>query len=230
MNWMDIVTIILLTVSSLYGLVTGLILSLVKILSYAIAFVVAKIYYINLSAFIINNTGIYESISGFINDRINYLIMSGHDVINEVSYETIESLNLPKVINNNIATNVGNITDGISTVSLTTVITTLIINIISIVIIFVLVKIIVMILGKLLDKFASVPIISEFNKLGGFIFGFIKGGLIVFCITALILLIASLSPTNYFVETLQNSMVTKAFYDYNLILYLFNEILFTVGI
>lgn len=229
MNWMDVVTIIILTVSSLYGLATGLIFSLVKIASVVLAFVVARVYYSTLTNYIINNTGVYESISIFINSRIDGLVVNGHDLIGDVTYETIETLNLPKVIANNITTSVGNLADGVSNMSMTNVLTTLIINSISIILIFIIVKVLVMFLGKILDKFASIPIINEFNKLGGFIFGLLKGALIVFVITALMLPLASLSPDNYIIETLQQSAVTKIFYDYNLILYLFNEILFNVG-
>lgn len=229
MNWLDVGTIILLAVSSLYGLATGLILSLVKIASYFIAFIVAKVYYIPFSTFIINNTGIYTAISGFIDGRMQNLISSGHDIIDNVTYDSVQSLNLPKVLENSVTTSVSNITQGMDTLTLTTVISSLIVNIISIIIIFVTVRVIIMLLGKILDKFASVPIINEFNKLGGFVFGFLKGGLIVFMITALMLPLASLAPNNLIIETLHASKITRLFYEYNLILYIFNEMLFNVG-
>ena len=230
MNWFDVGTIILLTVSSLYGLATGLILSLVKIASYFIAFIVAKVYYIPFSTFIINNTGLYSAISGLIDGRMNSLISSGHNIIYDVTNDSIQSLNLPKVLENSVTTSVSSIAEGMKTLTLTTVITSIIINIISIIIIFVTVRVVIMLLGKILDRFASFPIINEFNKVGGFIFGFLKGGLIVFMITALMLPLASLAPNNIIIESLYASKITKLFYEYNLILYIFNEMLFNVGL
>lgn len=230
MNWMDVVTIIILTVSALYGLATGLILSLVKIASVIISFIVAKLYYIPLSTYIINKTSIYKGINNFIASRIGGIVGSGQGAIDSATRNTLENLNLPKVLESDITTKVDGLTQGLDTISLTTVISSIIINIVSIILIFVVVRITIMIIGRILDKVASVPIINEFNKVGGFAFGLIKGALGVFLLTALMIPLASISPNNFIIETIHASKITCYFYDYNLILYIFNEMVFSVGL
>ena len=67
-------------------------------------------------------------------------------------------------------------------------IATLMVNIIAMVLVFVLSKLLIVVIGKMLDIFAKLPVIKQFNGIGGLIAGFLQGALICYIIFAVLVL------------------------------------------
>lgn len=226
---MDICVIIIIATSGLKGLGIGLILSLFNIASYIVAGIIAKIYYPSLSQFIIEKTNWTLKLQEFVYKNMGFL--SNKNMQNEgATYENVfEMMNLPKALeglfvksdvfkeySQGVLTNIN--------VYMSHMIAKIIVDLLSIIVIFFVAKIALDILGTVLNGIASLPLIKQFNRLGGLVFGVLKGVFIVYIFTAIMIPIVSLFPNSSLVSALEASSITKMFYDYNILLYMLQNI------
>lgn len=225
MNWIDICVIIIIAASGLKGLGAGLIVSLFNMVSYLAAGIVAKIYYPFLAEFILEKTNWSLTLQGFVYNNMNF----GSQTQGE-SYENIfEMMNFPKAIESLFlksdflqACSQG-VLYNIKTY-MSQMIAKVILDILSIIIIFFAVKIVLSILETILKGISALPIIKQFNRLGGLLFGALKGVFVIYIFTAIMVPIASIFPSSYLVNTLNASSIAKFFYDYNILLYMIKNI------
>lgn len=222
-NWMDVCIIILIILNGLRGLSIGLVLSVFSIVSYIAAGIIAKLYYPTLTNYILNNTNLIAKIQSFVFSKIKYSDVARSEV--GANANIFDAMNLPKIIENLLMKSdaikqygegvTNNIYNYISFA-----ITQMIVEILSIIAIFLVVKFLINIAASILDGIASLPVINQFNRLGGFVFGIIKGVLIIFILFAIIVPAVSIFPSNFISIGLKNSILAKYFYDYNIILYM----------
>lgn len=229
MNWMDVCVIIIIAISALKGLSIGLVLSLFNIASYIVAGIIAKIYYSYLSIFIIENTNWFFKIQDFIFKNMKFLAQNNMQAAVSEEKNVFEIMNLPKTLENLIIKsdaftqyNEGALYN--INIYISEIVAKFILDLLSIIIIFMIAKIALNILGKILDGVASLPIINQFNKLGGLIFGALKGVIIVFILAAVMIPVTSIFPNSSLVNALQASSLAKSFYDYNILLYMLKSI------
>ena len=70
-----------------------------------------------------------------------------------------------------------------------------------------------------MDVTARVPVLKQFNKTGGLVFGILKGILVLYVVFALLTpLIPLMKPSNPLISGLEQSVFTVNFYKYNLII------------
>lgn len=106
----------------------------------------------------------------FFNDFINDVIINGIKSViestpgNEGLIVPVENLNLPILAS----------------------LSDMIVMLISIIILFILFKLLIKIVGLFIDKLTKLPILKEFNKIGGVVAGLIEGVLVVFISLAII--------------------------------------------
>lgn len=230
MNWMDICIIIIIVISAFSGLSKGLVLSVFSIGSYILAFIAAKVYHPYLSRYIIDNTNLIPRVQKYVFDKINIaqgISPDGHDNI-------FQAINLPKSLEDTLLKSaaiteysnglMGNIHGYISEV-----ITKVILDLACIIIIFLVVKLALNLIGALFNGIASLPVINQFNRLGGFLFGIVKGVLIIFVLTALMVPITSIFNESFITEGLKNSTLAGFFYDYNIILNMMDQVINNIG-
>ena len=86
-----------------------------------------------------------------------------------------------------------------------------------IVIIFIVVRVALLILTILTDIITKLPVINQFNKLGGTIYGFLKGGLIVCTIFSIIFVLSPMINES-FTKTINDSHLGKAIYNNNILI------------
>ena len=77
-------------------------------------------------------------------------------------------------------------------------------------------RIVLKFIAALGDLIAKLPILKQFNKLGGTIFGALKGLLIVYVILAVVYLISPLLKENA-TKSIDETILTKAMYNNNII-------------
>ena len=92
-----------------------------------------------------------------------------------------------------------------------------IIQIGALLIIYIVARIILKFVSLLTSIIEKIPIIKQFNKAGGTIYGFIKGMFLVWIILAVIYLVNPLIPTN-FINEINNSLLVGLLYKNNLLL------------
>lgn len=92
------------------------------------------------------------------------------------------------------------------------------INIAVILIIFLVTRIALLLLTFVSDLITSLPILKQFNEVGGILYGIIKALLIVYAILAIAFFIVCVTGNSAISEAISGSFITKFFYEHNLIL------------
>lgn len=197
----DLIIIGIILLFTFLGYKRGLIKVAIKLCTFVIALVVAFMLYKPVANIVIEKTGIDESIQ---NTITNTILPEGATVTDEVDL----SNNIPSVILNNAENTVESISTSISNTLIETA---------CLLIIYVAVKIVLKFVTIIADLIAKLPILNQFNKLGGTLYGILEGLLIVFVGFAVISLTAPLFDTSL-LETINNSTLGSLFYNNNIIL------------
>ena len=188
---LDLIVILIIALFTFIGYKQGLIKTAIKITSFFIAIIIALVLYKPVSALIIKST-IIEKITP-----------EGMKPEDEASEATKIPQGFIKEANNTIKDTAETIT-----VKIIEVCTVLILYLIS--------RIVLKFIAALGDLIAKLPILKQFNKLGGTIFGALKGLLIVYVILAVVYLISPLLKENA-TKSIDETILTKAMYNNNII-------------
>ena len=92
------------------------------------------------------------------------------------------------------------------------------INIAVILIIFLITRIVLLALTFISDIITSLPILKQFNEVGGILYGIIKALLIVYVVLAIAFFVVYITGNTAVSEAISGSYITKFFYEHNLIL------------
>lgn len=197
----DIAVIAIIALCTFIGYKQGLVKCAVKILSFFIAIIIAFALYKPVSSIIINNTSIDDNIK---NTMIEKIKPEGVEKDQEISVEN----NVKLYIVENSTTTIEKIADAFALKLIETV---------TLLLIFIILKIALKFVSALTDLITKLPLLKQVNKLGGTIYGVIKGIVLVYTILAVVYLIAPLLK-NTVTEDIDKSIITKTLYNNNLIL------------
>ena len=90
------------------------------------------------------------------------------------------------------------------------------------IIVFIISKIVLLFFKFAGDFIAKLPLIKQFNSVGGFLYGLLKGFIIVYLLLALIAIISPIVDINRIVTMINNSIITNIMYNNNIIFILFS--------
>lgn len=225
MGWMDVTLAVILMVNGIRGWTRGLVLSLLQLLGFVMAWIAAKTYYQALANYIVNKTNLLSKIQIYISTRLKNadyeLPLSGG---RPHSGNVFEIIKLPKVLEELLATTASReygtqVMDGFYHY-MADIMGRLFIDFLSFFIIFIMVRIILTIIAHILNGFAKLPILRGLNQLGGAILGVVKGAIIVFLLMVLLIPFAAIPDQGVLKEGLEKSILTRTLYNHNPILYL----------
>lgn len=92
------------------------------------------------------------------------------------------------------------------------------INIAVILIIFLIIRVALIALTFISDVITSLPILKQFNEVGGILYGIVKALLIVYVILAIVFFVVYITGNTAVSEAISGSYIAKFFYEHNLIL------------
>lgn len=191
LNWMDILTVLVLVFYAVNGLLKGLIVSVFRIAGFFISLYAARLLAPIISGLITGNTGIYSGLYDYFGTKIP----------NDPTLATAFNI---------IGANKSDINGSL---------TSLFITIASFILAFLVIKLILLLVERVLNMTSRLPVINQFNKAGGFIFGIVKGIIILYIVFAvLVLLTPVLEPDNVIIQTVNSSILAVNFYKYNFII------------
>lgn len=211
----DIVIIVIIALSILLGYKKGLIAALFKLISFFIAIIIAMVFYKPLSNHIINNTQIATDIKTAISQNLDVsALVQGDDA-------QIEESGVPQTMIDNITKNIQetaiaageNVTEVLSEN-----ITITIINIGSALMLFIGTNILLMLLKFVIGLITKLPVIKQFDKLGGTLYGIIRGIFFVYLILAIISLVSPIIQSKELFSMINNSLIGSFMYNENIIL------------
>lgn len=197
----DLIVVVIILLFTFLGYKRGLIKLAIKLCTFVIAVIIAFMVYKPVANIIIQNTELDETIENAI---VNTILPEGSSTDDEINL----SNDLPNIIIENSQNTVISIAHSISTTLIETT---------CLLIIFIVVKIVLKFVTFIADLIAKLPILKQFNKLGGTIYGILEGLLIIFVGFAVISLIAPLLDISI-LESINNSNIAFFFYNNNLLL------------
>lgn len=206
----DIIILIIIAICIFIGYKRGLIKCAINVLSFFIAIIVVILLTTPISNLIINNTKIDDNMQNTIIKNLNI------EGANEIKI----SDNAPEVVReyvNDMMSDLANNTTNVAQ-ALAENISIIIINIAVAIILFVGTKLALAFVKVLADILGKLPLIKQFNKAGGIIYGIANGIVTVYTLLALISIIVPLLPDASIVDAINQSMLGKAMYDNNIIL------------
>ena len=196
---LDLIVILVIALFTFIGYKQGLIKVAIKIASFFIAIIIALVLFKPVSTLVINNTSIDDKIENAIIEKITPEGMKPED--------KVETQNLPSGIIKNTNDSIKNIAETL---------TTKLIEICTILILYIVARIVLKFIAALATLIEKIPILKQFNKLGGTVYGLVKGVLIVYVILAIIYLASPLLKENTS-KKIEEARLTKMMYNNNII-------------
>ena len=198
----DVILVAFIALFTFIGYKQGLVKAAIKILSFFIAIVIALVLYKPVSNFIIKNTTIDEKIQS---------VMVKNTKLEEKE-ETEDSNIVKQNLSNKIIAGANDTIEDVSNAF-----TVKIIELGVIIILYIVTRIILIFVSKLTDLITKIPGLKQINALGGIIYGFIKGVLLVYIILGVIYLVSPMIKSSTFKE-IDNTIITKEIYNNNILL------------
>lgn len=196
----DIILVLIVALSAFLGYKKGLVELGAKLFAGIIAIVITLIIYKPVGNIVIKNTSIDEKIENTILEKTTNVIdenskTSDNKYIQDSSDNAVSQVKeevLPEQARN-IAVNV------------VYVATALILFIVS--------KIVLSIVISLANAVASLPILKQFNEIGGFLYGLVRGAIISLVLILVIGTIAKLNPNGSLSKNVESTYLLKEVYD-----------------
>lgn len=205
---LDIVLIAIIALNVFICYKKGLVKLAVGLIAVAAAIILALVFYKPVSNLIIENTEIDENIEKAIINNFTSETQEGQ----EVRYVSVLDY-LQKYVDdavNKTQTEIVTQTAGMMAVK--------IINVAVLIGIFLLVRVVLLLLTFISDIITSLPILKQFNEVGGVLYGAIKALLIIYIILTIVFFIMCYTSNSTIADAINSSYVTKFFYEHNLLL------------
>ncbi len=185
------------------GYRAGFVRSCVNIAAFGISIAVSLVFYPIVSTLLMQ-TALYN----WFVDIVNTGFLADADALNAV----------PAVIAQIADAGTGVLADGIAGS-----IAALIVNIIAFILVVIVCRIVLFTLTHVLDLFAKLPVIRQFNRLGGSILGGITGIAVAYLILALSIVALPMDTTGKVAEEINNSKIASQMYNNNILISLIDK-------
>ena len=209
----DLVIVAIIALCVLVGYHKGLTGSLLKIVSFVLALMIAFILFKPVSNFIIDKTDWDENLEQAIRESI---LKDDGKTDDETQKEK-----MPEVITdyiNNAVEKAGNEAKTAIVDSTARDVSVMIINIAVAIALFIVSKIILLLVKGLANLLTKLPVIKQFDKLGGIIFGILQSLVIIYIVLAIISFASPMMSETGIIEGLQKSYIGSNMYNNNLLL------------
>ena len=205
---LDIVLIAIIALNVFICYKKGLVKLAVGLIAVVAAIILALVFYKPVSNLIIENTELDENIEKAIINNFTSETQEGQ----EVRYVSVLDY-LQKYVDdavNKTQTEIVTQTAGMMAVK--------IINVAVLIGIFLLVRVVLLLLTFISDIITSLPILKQFNEVGGVLYGAIKALLIIYIILTIVFFIMCYTSNSTIADAINSSYVTKFFYENNILL------------
>ena len=205
---LDIILVAIIALNVFICYKKGLVKLAVGLIAVLVSVILAVLLYKPVSNIIINDTELDEKIKSAITENF---------VNEEETTEETEDNGFMKYIEKYVEDPV-NKTKNEIVIEASGVIATKLIDIIAMVSIFIVARLVLILLTFVTDMITSLPILKQFNELGGILYGLIKALLIIYVLLAIAFFIVYTTGSTGLADAIANSFITKFFYNNNLLL------------
>ena len=205
---LDIILVAIIALNVFICYKKGLVKLAVGLIAVLVSVILAVLLYKPVSNIIINNTELDEKKKKAITENF---------VKEEETTKETEDNGFMKYIEKYVEDPV-NKTKNEIVIEASGVIATKLIDIIAMVSIFIVARLVLILLTFVTDMITSLPILKQFNELGGILYGLIKALLIIYVLLAIAFFIVYTTGSTGLADAIANSFITKFFYNNNLLL------------
>ena len=192
----DLIIIAIIALSAFLGYRKGFVTLAIKFFAFIIAIAITFIIYKPVSNVVINVTQIDESIENSILEKANEIMTNEENETSNKMLEDAKTGILPQTARE-IAVNI--VTGGV------------------VLILFIAVRIALKFVTALAKIVAKLPIIKQFNEMGGLLYGILRGVLVVYIAMLLIGVVGQINPQNSIHQNINESYVGKMMYENNVL-------------
>lgn len=217
----DIILVAILALCVFIGKRKGLTGYVVGILALAISIVLVLFVYKPVANLVINNTQMDELIESKITSMLKGTeVESGEEIKNskDKSYSNVFISQVNKYVKEAKESQMENIIEYVAKN-----ITTVIVYILTAITILIIANVVVRLLGFLLEAIAELPILKQFNDIGGTLVGFLQGVLIIYLIITVLTLVLPVINADDFMKAINESHIASFAYNHNFIMNLFTK-------
>ena len=209
----DLIVLGIILLCVFFGYKKGLTKCVIKILSFVIALAVAFVLFKPVSNFVINNTEIDDNIK-------NSIVSIVQEDVSETGQVTEDS-NLPQSMVEHINESINNSINETKETVVNTVAEQISVGIINILVaigLFIVARIGLMFVSAISSIVTDLPIIKQFDKVGGIVYGLIESLIIIFIAFAIISFISPMIENSGLILAINKSILGSALYNNNLLL------------
>ncbi len=198
MGIIDVIIIALILISAFAGYKKGLVSLGIHLVAFILALLITLIIYRPIGNIIINTTGIDEAIQETIQKNIETLIQTevGKEEVTNELIEITKNGALPGVAQE-LAYNVVYVGTMIG--------------------LFILLRICLMLINTLANAISKLPFLNQVNKVGGIIYGIVRGVIITYLALLIISLISVVNPQNSIIPMIDNTYLAKMMMQNNIL-------------
>lgn len=207
---LDLILILSLAFSIFFGYKKGLIGVAFNLCAFIVAIVITWILFNPVTNLVINNTEIDDGIK-------NAIIEKGVIKPEENEEKKNEGNKVDEYIKQYITTPVTETTNNVVEETAKTISEKLVAIGVAI-ILFIIVRIALILLKFVAEAIAKLPIIKQFNKAGGLIYGAIRGMFLIYIFLAILFLVMSVNNSGTIANMINSSIISKVLYENNLLL------------
>lgn len=205
----DLIIVGILVLCIFLGYKRGLTGSLLKIVTFLLALIIAFILFKPVSNFIINNTKLDENLESSIKSM--FLEVEENDT----------SSNMPTAMTDYINKVIEDAADDAKTAVVETAARDVAISIINlgvVIVVYIIARIILIFVKGIASLITKLPVIKQFDKLGGIIFGLLKALVIIYVILAIISFVSPVITDSGVIDAINQSFIGKGMYNNNILL------------
>ena len=184
----DGIIVIFILLSAFLGYRKGLITLGIQLVAFIVALIIGLILYRPIAGIVINSTQIDENLQSTIQANI----------------DDMEENNDNSIVN-------GIVEQGSREITIN------IIYGVTLLILFIIARIVLIFISALANIVAKLPILKQFNKIGGVIYGVLRGMIITYAILMIVSLVITLNPKSSIADALESSYLAKSMSTYNIL-------------
>lgn len=198
---LDVIIIVLILLSTFLGYKKGLVSLGINLVAFVLALIISFILYRPIGNVIINTTQIDENIQKTIEKNIEQTVTNEENSKNK----------------DNITNQIIEMAKGEMLPQATKEISYSIVYGATMVILFIILRICLMLINCIANAIAKLPILGQVNKLGGAIYGVLRGVIITYFALLIISLIIVINPQNLLGKMIEETYLTKTMMNNNIL-------------
>ena len=204
----DVILFSIIVLNVFIGYKKGLIKVALNIFAFFIAIIATLILFKPISNLVINNTQI--------DDKIKEAIIITASRNQEQKESNENNGFIQEYIENEIKSKAEEVKNS-AIESIAGAISIRVIEILTWIILFIVIRIALILLKFLSETISEIPIIKQFNEIGGIVYGIIKSAVIIIFILTIIFIISSIYGNGKINDAIEESYVTKFLYNNNIV-------------